>query len=82
MSSLPTLGLLWKKFFGLRPDQPRLVGTVSVVHGDGRYRLNLASGGVLEARGEGDYLVGSKVFVQGKNILGPASSLPPSVIEV
>lgn len=78
----PTLGNLWRRFFGLRPDAPQLVGTITVVSGGGSYVVNLTGGGTQEVRGEGTYTVGDKVFVQGGRIIGEAPSLTSVVIEV
>lgn len=71
---------LWRQFQSLLPDEPRLIGTVSVTHADGSKTVTLLDGGLLRVRGDGG--TGERVFVRAGRIEGPAPALPHVDIEI
>lgn len=76
------LGKLWKSFFDLLPDEPRLIGDITANLGAGRYRVELISGGVIQVTANADYAINDKVFIVGKVIESKAPNLTALVIEV
>lgn len=68
-------GKLWKAFNDLLPKQPRQLGTIAASLGAGRYRVELAGGGVIQVTAEGTYTAGDKVFIVGQVIESKAPSL-------
>lgn len=66
---------LWKQFEALLPDNRVLIGTVLEHNGDGTSTVELP--GARPIRVEGVSVApGSKAFVQGGRIQGPAPNLP------
>jgi hypothetical protein len=62
----------YRQFIGLLPARPLQVGTVTAVDG-GVATIELAGGGILQARG--DATVGQRVFVRDGAIEGQAPTL-------
>lgn len=65
---------VYKKFLAILPDDPLLVGTVAAVYSDDMVDVTLTGGGTI--RVSGTAAVGSRVFVQGGSVQGPAPDLP------
>ena len=76
------LGKLWKSFNDLLPKTPRQVATISVVHGNGEYTVELLGGGIIRVHGNGDYQENERVFIAGDIIESKASDLPRVEIEI
>lgn len=76
------LGSFWKRFTDLLPSTPRHVGTVVSLVSTGRYSIQLAGGGVVQATTAETYSVSDRVFVVDKKIEGRAPTLPSITIEV
>lgn len=69
----------YKRLLGLLPRNALDVGTVTAVQADG-VLVELVSGAVVQARGEA--AIGSRVYVRGRVIEGPAPVLPVGEIEI
>ena len=77
------LGSFWKRFVDLLPSSPRYVGTVVSVISPGRFNVQLAGGGIVQATGtDGEFNVADRVFVIDKKIEGKAPTLPSITIDV
>ena len=76
------LGSLFKRFLDLVPKTPRLVGTVISNAGGGRYGVQLAGGGVIEATSKNAYSISARVFVEDQRIVGDAPALDVVTIDV
>lgn len=70
---------IYKAFLDLIPDDPRQLGTVTVVAGESA-TIELPGGGIVRALGAAT--VGQQVFVRGGVIESQAPALPIVVIEV
>ena len=70
---------LFRQFLDLIPDPSLQTGTV-VAYSNGVATIQLPDGGTLAARGT--TTVGSKVFVRGGVIEGPAPDLPVENITI
>ena len=71
---------LWRQFEDLLPDSPLLVGTVVTSHDDGTVTVQLLGGGLVRVTGTGG--PGDPLFVRGREVVGPAPTLPTVDIEI
>ena len=71
----------WKKLKGLLPEAPLLVGAVTAIHPDGTTTVQTLGGGILRVRGQG-VSIGSKAFVRGGVLEGPAPNLPSYTVAI
>lgn len=69
----------YKRLLGLLPGRPLLVGTVTLFE-DGVATLEMAGGGVSQARGQAT--LGQKYFFRDGAIEGPAPDLPEDIVEI
>ena len=76
------LGSVFKRFIGLIPKPPRVVGVVIASHGSDEYSVELQGGGVLRVMAREDYNIGNRVYVVDQKIDGLARSLPIVTIDV
>lgn len=70
-----------KRFRGLLPTDPTLVGSVQSVNINGTLEVLLVGGGKTTVTGSG-YAPGSRVFVKGGEVVSAAPSLSAILIEV
>lgn len=73
---------LFRRVRDLLPDDPQLSGQITGSLGDGRVRIELPGGGVLEVLNPSGFAVGTWVYVKGTAILGEAPDLPYVLIEI
>ncbi|MEC7120592.1 MAG: hypothetical protein VXW65_11925 [Pseudomonadota bacterium] len=76
------LGNIFKRFIDLLPKQPRMIGTVIVVHGGGEYTVQLNGGGTLRVTARESYNINNRVYVVDQRIDGLAKNLPTVTIDV
>lgn len=73
---------IWKKFQQLLPNEPKLVGTVNAIYGNGFYEVTLLGGGSVRAYSDATYTNNDKVFIIGKQIDSKAPDFELITIEV
>ncbi|MDO8903958.1 hypothetical protein [Hydrogenophaga sp.] len=71
---------LFRQLLDLLPEQPLLVGTVTVVNSDETVTVQLSGGGLLRVRGAA--AVDDRVFVRNGVIEGPAPALTDVTIDI
>jgi len=71
---------VYRALLELLPQDPLQVGTVTAINADDTRTVQLPGGGEIRARG--DAALGSRVFVRGGLIEGPAPALTVLTIDV
>jgi len=75
-------GNIFRRLVELLPDDPLLLGTVTAKNSDGTATITLPGGGVQRVRDRLGSAPGTRVFIQGGAVTGPAPALPYSELEV
>ncbi|PIF29427.1 hypothetical protein CLU88_4356 [Acidovorax sp. 56] len=73
---------LFLRFKALQSELPVMTGQILSDVGDGVVRVQMTSGGILQAQNPTGLAVGVRVYVKGGAITGEAPDLPVIRIEV